>query len=641
MSVPLLLIPLLLSFGLFLRFRKYPLHADTGQYLYQGVLEAAGCRFGVIRRGRGGKVEPGSTPEGLTPREEAAMFPAPRHAMIEFFQRFAGSLFPYNNKVAAYTLLRWWTKLSGHPKSFRIFFLFWTMIGAGTIFFLGRLLASPLVGGFASLLFVLYLASPFLDSAQTHSEHYAILFLILPALLLWSAGGGGAGSLVPFFLAGLFLWVLVLFKPSFVLEAAFFSAVPLFFFGNFSGTIFVGAGIVAGFVFQLLWAWLKGEHWEFLGIFSLANMLRYRAFMARAHTKRLSVLAVTPTETPQALLRTVWESFKSYRPFFQQFLPLFFLVMVFPMFLSQSPEFTRAGLFLLSWLFVALLSALVQRQYYFSHLVPIIIPASLIGGFSLTLSIELLSGSQLTQFLLALGILSVLAAASYISYLFTDPLSAQWKLYATLNHRHTIRFAASEVIGDFIRRRTQPGEPIFLWGYNSELYVNARRPGIISFLDQYAGTEPEFLEPIYGNSWMLWVVEGIKRSEPRYIVDMEGSLNIETLEKFTGRHYTLECVFFHLFPVWRFQSRVDDAPEVDDPAALTDLASGALRAWWEGEKVPQKVYIQRITNLFCAGEHTAADFRSQGGLFELAQAWRELNQVRPRFGSMYSSREPA
>ncbi|MBI2587689.1 hypothetical protein HYW30_00080 [Candidatus Azambacteria bacterium] len=604
--MPLALFPILvLSWFLLFRLRQQPLHADSGQYLYRGILEASGDRFPLIRRSRETLSQP-----------QTAMFFAPIARAREFFRRNAGGIFPWNNKIAAYSLILWWARSHPHPKSFRIFFAWYNLLGVLGLFLLGKTFVGDAVGLLAALGFALYMASPYVDSHQTHSEHYAVPFLLGIPLALWSLGG--SGSLPSFFLLGIAVWFLILFKPTLLFQAAFFVWTPFLFFSHFLPTVILASGVALGFFGFFLFAMVRKEQWEFLAIFSLAGMLRYRRTIAKAHIEQLSGQAEAP----------------SYVGFLKQFSPLFFLVGFFPLLVLPFPEFTKVGLFLLAWLLTTLLEVRVQGQYFFSHLVPVLLPSFLIASLSLVLASELLFGGLWIGFFALLLLLAFISLSNLLPYFLTDPLSAHWRLYRALRHRHALRFAASEVIGAYLRGKTLPKEPVFLWGYNSELYVHAGRPGIISFLDEYAGTEPELLEPLYGNDWLVWVIEGVKTYRPRFIVDLDGGLSIEWLRKFTGLSYTLDRVFFHLFPVWRLTHEADPAVEEKDPRRLALLTSGTFESWWGGKRIPQKEYIRRVTNLFTAGNLTAADWKARGGIEELARAWRELNRVSPGFDAI-------
>lgn len=111
--------------------------------------------------------------------------------------------------------------------------------------------------------------------------------------------------------------------------------------------------------------------------------------------------------------------------------------------------------------------------------------------------------------------------------------------------------------------------------------------------------------------------------KPSYIADMDGSLNIEALNRATGLRFELDQVFYQMFPVYRLAGNSGHhdggAP---DFAALT---GPPIERVVNGETLPLKEFNDLMGLWFNQGRGAETDILTHGGVTRLLQDWQSLN----------------
>jgi hypothetical protein len=131
-----------------------------------------------------------------------------------------------------------------------------------------------------------------------------------------------------------------------------------------------------------------------------------------------------------------------------------------------DPQRAWPQLFLLAWLCTALLGACLSGRDFFHYLVQASAPLTLLAG----LAMGSLWG-RLVQRGMARWQATLLVAAALCSL----PAS-RWRPIQRDLAAQRVREAMFERVADAVQRHSDPGAPIFMWGFHPEIYAYARRP---------------------------------------------------------------------------------------------------------------------------------------------------------------------
>jgi hypothetical protein len=212
------------------------------------------------------------------------------------------------------------------------------------------------------------------------------------------------------------------------------------------------------------------------------------------------------------------------------------------------------------WVAVELLVVTVQKKFYPAHFTPPLIPLALLWGLLLHSWSSGLAhaGHSGAGHVLPAGAGLLLAGlpATGIAWCFwrqvwrSTPEDYFLAPYRARRNPHLAQLIAAPEIGAYIQARTAPDDRIFVFGYCSSVYLYAFRRAALEFLEASLGTDPEASDSIWGNVWKWWVCRDIHLFVPRYIIDMDGRLDMDVLIAATGCVYRLETTFRDCFRVY-------------------------------------------------------------------------------------------
>ena len=139
---------------------------------------------------------------------------------------------------------------------------------------------------------------------------------------------------------------------------------------------------------------------------------------------------------------------------------------------------------------------------------------------------------------------------------------------------HLLQLLAAPSIGEFIKKNSLLSDRIFCFGYANTVYLYAHRRASLEFLEGCLGVDPEIANSVFANRWKWWVCRDIHKFKPKYIVDMDGRLNIEAISDSTGLIYQLESTFYKCFHIYVLKSgsphtRFGGSEKIDDLVSPT------------------------------------------------------------------------
>lgn len=615
MMLFLLALLVITAFGVLLQIRHYrlPIHADTGEFIYRGILEREGEVF---------------QPEELTISWKALLtywwpreFPGRIQMTLEDLICHGG--YPViQNKALIYQLMTWFYRYSWfQAKDFRFLF---GIYHAATIFVLGITgwLCGGLVTGILTALFYAgFSASPFTDLAQIHAEHYAILPLAgAGACLLLGVQPNGWLYLV---LAGLLLGlVTILIKLSFAMECLFFAGFTLLVGGS-SGLLCFILGIVLFVLILFLIYGLNGQG-KHLFCWLVASWRWLRYYHSKSEILRTPVHQ-TENQDRTAKLRSAWlpcDFPYKYRVFLRQMTPLLLGVGLFVIRLGLE-NLTAGMLLACYWGAAALLAVIWQDKYYLAHTLVLIAPATLMTALAIHPAISAFPtyGSIFTLLFIFIALFWCWAAwRPYLTRL--SPLAYHCRFYQTLENLNTLRNLAVEPIAVYLHHRTGPGDRILQWGSHQELYALAGRRAALKRLESHLLLDPVINDHYLGAEWRALLLSEIAEFKPAYIVDLDGSLNISTITQVTGLQYDLECLFYHMFPVYHLSGNSLPRESAGEIQALTKPAIYHT----VGERpLPLKQFTDQVCRWFNSGQPAKSDAVTNGGVSQLLYDWSSLN----------------
>jgi hypothetical protein len=433
-------------------------------------------------------------------------------------------------------------------RNVRAFDIAWTTATAVVLLELGRRWWGLRAGVIAALVYGLVHVNndPWWQSAQPDSM--VVLPLAL-ALLLYDAARGGRGRLIA---AGVLLGVACQLRFQMVLYVPFVPLVELA--GALSGRVrlwlhrmvWLGVGFVALQAVLLLYLIVGGALHEFI------LTMRYAA----GYTRTGGPWNPPGGPTLPAYLRVFRDGFL--------FWSSFRLVLVLPAvvggfygaFLLREPRVQRLVIFaVLSYIAVAL-----QAKFFWYHYGHLFLSLSLLGGWTWDRTIRALGRSWPRP--VAYLVTGVIAAVLVLntSQVRDDALN-EWKSFIRFYaHPEEREFYYAFVRGGYanlrqtafyVRERTQPGDSIYVWGFDPAIYLLADRPTASRFLFSFPlmsdWTPPEwkvdFVQELARNRPVYFIVErgGTATWIVGYEIDMADYIGwYPTLHQWLEAHYEIE-----------------------------------------------------------------------------------------------------
>jgi hypothetical protein len=451
------------------------------------------------------------------------------------------------------------TRLPFEPRAIRAFDLAWTLATVAAVYALGRSLWGRAEGAVAGLLYgIAYVTtSGYWNMAQPDS------FLVLPLItgvLAWEGGVRGArmhGAL----LAGVLFGLTFQFRSVVALIPVALVARELWMGGARAAwgrrVVYLAAGFLAFQVLTVLYLVFGGALGEYL----------YAQFRFARHYASLG--------GPYAYDRLTLGNYLSGLRGSLMWFAASRLLLVAPALAAivvggvlRAGGGVRLCALLLA---AAVVGVAVQAKFFVYHWHPVLPFLALLAGWAWA---ELWRALRLrfkpARATAVIG--AMVATLLFFTPQITDPGVREWqdlvrfardRSYRSLYYDRfglwghgTYSFRASEEVANYVAARSQPGETVFVWGYDPNLYLISRRESASRFLSLLP-----LMTTFTPEKWKREFVAELERKRPAFILIQRG----ENARWISGRaddsaEWVTEFVPFNEFIIhnYRFDRRIED-----------------------------------------------------------------------------------
>lgn len=526
------------------------------------------------------------------------LFTEPGHGYV-----CAEGYLPTQPKDIVSYLFRFWRKYcSGDLKTYRYYYGLYNCLTVLAVFITAGSMLNAATGVVAAWIYAVYAASPFADGSQLHAENYANILVLFA--LLFSYLGLQHPNVLLVYLAGMLMGLLIIsFKITYLLETLSLGLALVLQPGNYGQAAVYLLGVASFLALMLAYYVWRGWWAFFCSWFNPGLLLHYRRVPSRNYgAKSISKWKI--------LLERKYLVFAAQTGF------LWFGLLAGLVY-NYGHLFTGPGIFLGCLLIGSLISVVVQGKYYLSHFFATLPIISIMSAWGL---VSLMGAQPPLIIMIGGAVFLAVSLQQLAGYLFRyNPLEYFLKFYHLLKHDHILAFLGAEILAAYIHEHTAAQDRILMLGYNTELFGLARRRAALGRLEFPLCTDPEINDRYIGPEWKGWVVESVRRDRPKYIADLDGSLDIQALSRASGLTYRLERLFYGLFPVY-----------VLDPAAPETGPQGSP------EPTPARIINGEAPlkqeNLKLVRNFLAQPFRKESQTYpetirDLCRDWCTLNKV--------------
>ncbi|MBN2280404.1 MAG: hypothetical protein JXQ65_07485 [Candidatus Marinimicrobia bacterium] len=475
----------------YFRVKNEPLHPDSAEFIYAGMMQRLGRKKEYFQRKRGDVYQPESLDFGT--------FPPDPYSSISAEKEHIGSFPYYRDKQFVW----WFFEQLFHycalsAKNFRIINSLLIFLTPNLFF----LMVSPFLELHRSVILAVLLQMTFMlphfDYYQIHAEQWGVLLLLLAALLLdyfpvsfWASVV--YGGIIVF----VFLFIKITFAPTLVL---FFLA-PLFVFTQTDYFLVPAISVFMFLVFFLIIFSVTGRLKPLLWTLSPRHLLKYKqgASTSRSHEQRSTQFSFS-----RFLLNYGFE---------------ILLGLLFIGNILLNWQLSGKNLFYLLWVTTALIEILVQGKMYPSHLLLLIVPSFYL------LSIK----NNYFSWLIYAGIVLL-----WLRYFGQFNRSLMESYGQKSQNPFLVVMNKYDEVAAYIATHTSKKESITCIGYISPVYVLSNRLSALGFFEAGVTTEPVDLDKKYGVKWHWWLLLAIMEEQPKFIIDARNIINIDEFYGSTG-----------------------------------------------------------------------------------------------------------
>ncbi|MDP8254260.1 MAG: SUMF1/EgtB/PvdO family nonheme iron enzyme [Candidatus Alcyoniella australis] len=190
------------------------------------------------------------------------------------------------------------------------------------------------------------------------------------------------------------------------------------------------------------------------------------------------------------------------------------------------------GLALCAWLVATVLGMDVMGKFYAYHWLPLLAPLAMLAAVFVDRVMVAFTTRRLVWALAGAAILVVCALSfvgRYGGEYVTRISEARGLATGTLSQReHLARFDSIEHGGDFsatanylgaefLRQHTAPGEPIYIWGFETLIYYLADRPAPTRFCSNYP-----IVASWHRQDWYEELLRDLRAARPKYVLLVSG-----------------------------------------------------------------------------------------------------------------------
>ena len=412
------------------------------------------------------------------------------------------------------------------------------------LYLLGGMVQGRALGVLAAVLFgAVYLTEDFWTLSQNDGlvlvpMTYGVLCALQAARggsgrgrLGWSAAAGGLAALVLWFKYPFVTYVAALVGMYTLLRAPWHRSQRRAFLQD--AAVFVLSGCVVGFgVMGILWqydafdAWLESARvtadYAQLGVEG-EPFYESVIWQAAVETRWQQWRGVVVLAVPGALLGGVrWVYRRINRSPFQDNATLS----------AQN----RYWLAVVLWLIGGAGAMLIQAKGYDYHWLPMLPPLVILAAGAVA-QLVTLSGRRA---LLALSVAVILAGSAaevwYPALPYLDGTQSQQAYYTEFRGGEYVA-AESQVVVDYLRERTEPGETLFIWGFRAEVYyLTGLRPAT-RFIFNFP-----LVAAWYPPAWQVETNSQLWQTMPPYAIVMRGDF----MPWVTGRDMDSQLLLFEV-----------------------------------------------------------------------------------------------
>lgn len=488
-----MLLSLLLSIFYLKKIYNEPIHPDSAEFIYAGMLQRLGFRKEIFVEKEKDKSKTASLNFTDFPPEPT----------MENYHKYFGAFPLFRDKMFVWWFFEKLYKYLTLPaQGFRYINTLLIFIISSVFYLnLAHYVDSSLAVVF-TLFFQITLMLPHFDFYQIHAEEWGILLLAIETYILIMMNNS---IFFPIAYGIILATLLVFIKITFGLTILYFLISPLILFHNYfffqiSSTFFLMTICLFLMIFVI-----SGKRSDFLRVF---NLLHWKKYKEGSSTSR--------SDEQRAKSFSINRFFVNYC---DELLVIMLFLFKFIRRIQISTHFQSVELFLLIWLLITATEIFIQGKFYPSHFLPLTIP----GLLYIFIFFDFFS----------VFIMMVLLKIFYDFFVFSDDLIMKKYGEKSQNPFLKIMLKYGE-ISDFIGAETTNKDQILCIGYLSPVYVMTNRRGALGIFEAGVTTEPIDLDKKYGIKWHWWLMNAMIRMEPKFVIDSNGMVNAIELQNSSG-----------------------------------------------------------------------------------------------------------
>jgi len=467
-----------------------PLHPDSGEFIYPGIMQQLGFKKEYLQHNVDGKYKPTSLSYNV--------FPPEPHSNISNKKQYIGA-FPYfRDKMFVWWFFeKFYYLFPLKTKSFRLINIFLIFLISQLFFIIIHDFLGLYYSIFWSMIFQLTVMLPHFDFYQIHAEEWGTLLLIVLSILLTKLHYLFISPILfGLILIAIFFYIKITFAPTLL----YFFLSPIVIFQNLEffriSTISILVGLITLFLFYLFSGLLKPVFWS-LNPF---HLIKYKK---SAGTSR--------TDDQRSTDFSIKKFIMSY--FIEILIGLLALAVTIQ-WLFYNSEPMKIEIFLFGWICVICIEVFVQGKLYPSHLLPLTIPGILFIGL------------QNNLFSL---IISILVFILWSKFFFLSGESILSKYGKQSQNPYIDLMAQYDEVAKSIRQNTTKKDTILSIGYSSPLYTLSKRKAALGLYEALTTIDPFDLQKKLGDNWEWWLLQAIIVERPKLLVDSNSHVDSQEL----------------------------------------------------------------------------------------------------------------
>ena len=493
------LISILLIIYYYFRIIAEPLHPDSGEFIYPGIMQRLGFSKVLLQKFRNGKYIPASLSYDSFPPEPFNNF-GDKKNYIGAFPHFRDKMFVwwFFEKIFKYAPLK--------AKQFRIINSLLILLISNLFFVTINEYLNVPFSIFWSIIFMLTIMLPHFDFYQIHTEEWGTFLLLFQLFLLELFPSNIYASI----LYGIIL-VLILFfiKITYAPTLLYFFWAPILIFNNmtFFKTSFTSA--ILFLIFLLLIFLITGKLKAVFWSINPLHLLKYKQGTSTSRSEEQ---------------RETSFSIKSFARSYLIEIIIGLLSFIVSILWILAGHFSPIEIFIFGWICVAALEIIIQGKYYPSHMLMLTVP----------------------------GILFISKQNGIFSWVIAFCIILLWMKYFIISKELLIKnygkqsqnpfldsMLTYDVVSKIVKRESLPDESIIAIGYCSPIYSLARRKAALGIYEALTTIEPIDISKKLGKFWEWWILDALFNEKPSLLIDSKNFIDINNLQLSSGIKFVI------------------------------------------------------------------------------------------------------